>query len=94
VILFVAVDVGAAVSEAAAVLAAALAGRAHPHVTLGRVRDGRGLDPRRLFSGFEHERLGRAAIDAITLFESRRGPGEPAYVAVQTSQLTGRTAGS
>ena len=62
----------------------------HPHVTLARVRDGRGLEPRRLCSGLADSRLGMVTVDAITLFESRRGPGGSAYVPVQTSRLPGR----
>ena len=50
-----------------------------PHLTLGRVREARGLRSARLLDGFERRRLGTVHVDAVTLFQSRPGTGGSQY---------------
>jgi 2'-5' RNA ligase len=59
-----------------------------PHLTLGRVRDGRGLRTLALVAGYETRALGTATVDAITLFQSRLSPNGPTYVALHRTPLT------
>jgi 2'-5' RNA ligase len=61
----------------------------HPHLTLGRVREGAGLRPSAIFAGLEDEVLGTTPVDAITLFQSRLSPAGPEYVTVARLPLRG-----
>jgi 2'-5' RNA ligase len=53
----------------------------NPHLTLARVKHSAGLRAETLFAGLENMVLGTAAIEAVTLFESRLSSTEPIYVA-------------
>ena len=59
----------------------------HPHVTLARVRDPRGLQTRSLTDGFVDHPFGTSRVDAITLFHSRPSPKGATYVPLQTTSL-------
>jgi 2'-5' RNA ligase len=59
----------------------------HPHLTLARVRDARGLRSRELVRGLNDRDLGPTHVEAITLFESRLSPRGPAYVPLQRTRL-------
>ena len=68
----------------------------HPHLTLGRTRDGPAGDWK---SGLARERDaegGAFEVDHLVLFESRLGPGGSQYRAVRTFPLrsSGRTPGA
>lgn len=60
----------------------------HPHVTLARVREPRGLRPVVWLEGLTARRFGIAPVNAITLFESRPSPRGHVYTALQRSRLT------
>jgi 2'-5' RNA ligase len=53
----------------------------NPHLTLARVKHSAGLRAETLFAGLENVVLGTAAIEAVTLFESRLSSTAPIYVA-------------
>lgn len=53
----------------------------NPHLTLARVKHSAGLRAETLLGGLENVVLGTAAIEAVTLFESRLSSTEPIYVA-------------
>lgn len=52
-----------------------------PHLTLARVKTSAGLRAETLCDGLENAVLGTAAVEAVTLFESRLSSTEPVYVA-------------
>lgn len=59
-----------------------------PHLTLARVREASGLRTSLLLNGLERAgRLGATRIGAITLFESRLGPGGPRYAPIIKTPL-------
>jgi 2'-5' RNA ligase len=58
-----------------------------PHLTLGRVKDPRGLGKVALFEGLADVVLGHARVDAITLFESLPSSKGPTYVPLQRTAL-------
>jgi 2'-5' RNA ligase len=57
------------------------AGDYNPHLTLARVKHPAGLRAETLCAGLENVVLGTVAVEAVTLFESRRSSTEPVYVA-------------
>jgi len=57
-----------------------------PHLTLGRVRDARGLRTAALFQDLAPH-LGETRVEAITLFESRLSPKGPTYTKLQQTPL-------
>jgi 2'-5' RNA ligase len=61
----------------------------HPHLTLSRVREAGGLRSVALLEGVGETTLGGTAVEAITLFESRRSPNGPTYVALQRTTVSG-----
>jgi 2'-5' RNA ligase len=64
----------------------------HPHVTLGRVRDGRGgigAEARRILDTAAGGLHGRAPVDDIVLFESQLGPRGARYTPVARMPLLG-----
>lgn len=63
-----------------------------PHLTLARVREAAGVRASQLLAGLERSSLGTCHIDAITLFESRLGPGGSRYtVLLKTALVAGGT---
>lgn len=58
-----------------------------PHLTLARVRDGRGLRAQALLEGLDGTVLGTTAVEAITLFESQLSPQGPHYRAIHRTPL-------
>jgi len=61
----------------------------NPHLTLGRIRDARGLRTAALLEGLHDVVLGSTPVDAITLFESRLSPKGPTYVPILSVRLAG-----
>ena len=59
----------------------------HPHVTLARVRDPRGLQTRALTDGFVDRPFGTSRVVAITLFHSRPSSQGAVYVPLQSTSL-------
>ena len=59
----------------------------HPHLTIGRVKEGGGLRARPLLDGLEDRTLGVSRVEAITLFESRLSPKGPTYGPLQSTNL-------
>jgi 2'-5' RNA ligase len=60
-----------------------------PHLTLARVKEPHGLRSSALLAGLENVALGVARVDAVTLFESRQGPGGLLYVPLVKTALGG-----
>lgn len=58
-----------------------------PHLTLARVRDAAGLRTRALVEGLERVPAGATRCEAITLYESRLSPQEPAYLPLLRTPL-------
>jgi 2'-5' RNA ligase len=59
----------------------------HPHLTLARVKEPRGLRASTLFAGVESAALGITHVGAVTLFESRPSAGGVQYVALTKTVL-------
>jgi 2'-5' RNA ligase len=59
----------------------------HPHLTLARVKEPRGLRAGALFAGLETAALGVTRIAAVTLFESRQSAAGLQYVALAKTPL-------
>jgi 2'-5' RNA ligase len=67
-----------------------------PHVTLGRVREGRGpLDPaaRRIVADAASSVLGRSPVDELVLFRSELSPRGARYTALARAPLGGSATG-
>jgi 2'-5' RNA ligase len=87
------VRVESAISDRLADLGIAKEDRPYrPHLTLARVREPAGLRAAALFAGVSSG-LGRAPVDAITLFQSRLSPQGPAYNVLQRTRLQAADSG-
>jgi 2'-5' RNA ligase len=60
-----------------------------PHLTLGRVRDARGLRPARWLEEVKRRRVGEARVSSCTLFESRPGTTGHEYLPLLRTSLSG-----
>jgi len=60
-----------------------------PHMTLARVKEPAGLRPTLLLQGLTDGVIGRMAVDAITLFQSRLSPASPSYHEMARCPLRG-----
>jgi 2'-5' RNA ligase len=61
----------------------------HPHLTLARVRDARGLTREPLVEGLSDLDVGRATVNTVTLFESRLRPDGAEHTALVRTKLAG-----
>ena len=59
----------------------------HPHITVGRVREGERVPPAEVDMLFAWPLHVSCTIDRVTLFQSRPGPGGATYVALHEAAL-------
>jgi 2'-5' RNA ligase len=62
----------------------------HPHLTLGRWRQSRPSDRRRILSASRPDVVARVAVPAATLYQSRISSAGPTYTALARANLSGR----
>jgi len=62
----------------------------HPHLTLGRWRQSRSSDRRRVLAAARPEVLARVPLTRATLYHSRISSAGPAYTALAHANLSGR----
>jgi 2'-5' RNA ligase len=62
--------------------------RFDPHLTLGRWRNSRPTDRRRVLELDRQTVVARLLVDHVTLFESQLGPAGPTHTAVTRATLT------
>jgi 2'-5' RNA ligase len=60
----------------------------HPHVTLGRWRNSRPQDGRRIREAERDTVVARLSVDGVTLYQSRLGPTGPTHTALARATLT------
>jgi len=63
----------------------------HPHLTLGRWRDGRSSDRRNALAAMEPGIVARVAVNGATLYHSRLSSTGSTYTALARARLSGRT---